>query len=652
MKAVLVLIRWCVGTFFCMIALGGLLSGDIPAALIVLSLGLILLPPVTKLFSRKNAFEQKASQINSLNIQTSVTPIINSVMQQKNIDESIIDVTGKSVSIPASPAEPKERLVTYWSHTYIYSYDDIRYATKAQTDFYHYFKQQFLNGKYIDLQGNNNYAFILLFDLLRQDHDTPGLERNLRILRQEYPKTRPYALPFFAQKLAKRGDTVNESRIRQEIYDESNSSRLGTRYKTMLKLDRASEELLNKIWYPGNNFYDIPFCQQQIITLFHKVIVNLQSVYAATQQTIDQQFEAAADVIARKQYRYRQGSDNYKHCIQSSISEFYILILKYCENAIRESYEHKRKLATDTYTITEVNNAVEDLIISKVKEIISKEIHHVAPPDEATEIELNAQNTTRWKTKIKQLENELPAKDSKQFLKEVEHLGKLNKKNPSIEHIFFESSKIISRSDRGVALILYIQYISYDLISATFDNRPLPKTLQKVLFDNEEQAATFDNIISAFIKNRNVEEALTEVKQLYLPKRKKITLDRTSITETSRKHKDTVERLTWLLQDEEVVVQDIQQDDYKAFDNIITTAPDTLNLNQDQKGLMKLFEKHNYCLPKSEVSNFARSAGIFPDQLIESINETCYDIIDDLLIEEEEAVYVINENKYKTIFLT
>lgn len=652
MKAVVILIRWCAGIFLSMAAIGGLLSGDILVALFVLGVGLLLLPPITQLLFRKNTLEQTSSRINSSKIQPRPIPIINSNMAQQNTDESIIDVTGKSVSIQTTNSESKERLVTYWSHTYIYSYDDIRYATKAQTDFYNYFRQQFLNGHYIDLQGNNNYAFILLFDLLRQNHDIPEVERNLRRLSLEYPKTRPYTLSFLAQKLATIGDTVNENRIRQEIYDDNNSSRLGTRYKKELHLDRASEELLNKIWYPGNNFYDIPFCQLQIITLFHKVIANLRAGYATAQQTIDQQFQAAADIIARKQYRYRVGSDNYKYCIQSSIFEFYTLILKHCENAIRELYEHKRKLATDTYTIVEVNNAVDELILSKVKEIISKEIQNVATPNEATEIELNAQNTTRWKSRLKQLENELSAKDSKQFLKEVEHLGKLNKKNPSVEHIFFESSKIISRSDRGVALILYIQYISYDLNSATFDNKPIPKTLQKILFDNEEQAATFDNIISRFIRTRNIEEALTEVQQLYLPKRKKITLDRTSITETSRKHKDTVERLTWLLQDEEMAIQDIQHNDYNAFDNIITTAPDTLNLNQNQKDLMKLFEKHSYCLSKSEVINYARSAGIFPDQLIESINETCYEIIDDLLIEEEDAVYIINKNKYKTIFLS
>lgn len=651
MKAALILIRWCAGIFFCLVALGGLLSGDIVAGLLILSLGLIALPPVTRFLSGRKTYEQNPVPIN-VHVQTRFTPMKRPFMPQQNNDESIIDVTGKSVSIPVSPDGSKERLPVYWSHRYIYSYDEIRYATKAQVDFYRYFKQQFLKGQYIDLQGNNNYAFILLFDLLRQEYDMPGLERNLRILRREYPKTGPYVLPFLAQKLRERGDVMNERRIREEIYDESNSSRLGTRYKEILQLDRPTVELLNKLWYPGNNFYDIPFCQQQVITLFHKVIVQLQSTYAAAQQTIEQQFQAAADVIARKQYRYRQGSDNYKYCIESSITGFYILILKHCENAIRERYEHKRKLSIDIYPILEVNTAVDELILSKVKEIISQQIQHITPPDEATEIVLNAQNTTRWKSRLKQLESELLTKGARQFMKEVERLGKLNKKNPSIELIFFEAAKIVSKSDREVALILYIQYIAYDLSSATFDNRPLPKSLQKVLFDNEEQAAAFDNIISTFIDNRSLEEALAEVRQLYLPKRKKITLDRTRINETSRKHKDTVERLSWLLQDEEVVIQETQQYDNKSFDNIIATAPDTLHLNQEQKDLMKLFEKNNYCLSQPELSNYARAAGLFPDQLIESINETCYDIIDDLLIEEEEEVYVINENKYKTIFLT
>lgn len=129
MKAVLILIRWCAGIFFCMVALGGLLSGYMLAVLLILSIGLILLPPVTKFLTRK----RNPAPINPFNIQPGFTPINRSIMQQQNIDESIIDVTGKPVSIPVSPANPKERTATYSSHTYIYSYDDIRHATKAQT---------------------------------------------------------------------------------------------------------------------------------------------------------------------------------------------------------------------------------------------------------------------------------------------------------------------------------------------------------------------------------------------------------------------------------------------------------------------------------------------------------------------------------------
>jgi hypothetical protein len=46
---------------------------------------------------------------------------------------------------------------------------------------------------------------------------------------------------------------------------------------------------------------------------------------------------------------------------------------------------------------------------------------------------------------------------------------------------------------------------------------------------------------------------------------------------------------------------------------------------------------------------FAKSKGIFKNQLIESINEICYDFLDDVLIEEEDDYYTINRNYFQTI---
>lgn len=52
-----------------------------------------------------------------------------------------------------------------WSDTYIWSIKDLHSGTASQQRFYHYFKEQFLKGNYIDIDGNTNYAFLLMYDL-------------------------------------------------------------------------------------------------------------------------------------------------------------------------------------------------------------------------------------------------------------------------------------------------------------------------------------------------------------------------------------------------------------------------------------------------------------------------------------------------------
>src|SRR5690606_25562580 len=75
-----------------------------------------------------------------------------------------------------------------------------------------------------------------------------------------------------------------------------------------------------------------------------------------------------------------------------------------------------------------------------------------------------------------------------------------------------------------------------------------------------------------------------------------------------------------------------------------------INLNTTQTELLGIFLKHSWSVPQSEVNNFAKAKGLFTGQLIESINDSCYEHIDDLLIEEDADYFVINEVYYKTIF--
>jgi hypothetical protein len=638
--------------------------------------------------SKKKPTQQNTTYTNPNNKQKSEKEIRDELVQSliKNIkvtvttssstsnynDDSIIDVTDQSYRINSNSNLKKYSSgVPYWAHHYVYSYSEINSASSEQKKFYAIFKNSFLNGEYFDLEGNTNYAFILLFDLLIEfdNHkDISKLESQLKILGQCYPKTKSYGVSFLIQKMEANGDSNGVSRLRAEdrySYQNYNTDydywRLGSKYKTKLKLNDEEVKLLNKLWYPSNNFCSVEYCCIEILKLYITVIEELKASYIEEGTTIDAQFIAVADVIARKHFKYKNGSQNYKYCIETTTNEFYSHIFKHCENAVREYYGHKRKINTDTYyTTAEAKTEFETKIISKVSGLLPVLISKVSIPDEATDIELYSQNTNRWKIKFEELTasyNEKP----KEFIDSIVALGKLNKKNPSIENIFFEASKFIAKYDKESALSLYVHYLFHDLKSATFDNKQLTKTIQKSLFKTNEQLHDFEIIVSELIKDKDLEKALKNVSKVYEVKRKKIQLDTTSIKEVQQQHSGTVELLNEYLKDdfedennsiksqeinnEEIkieITQKSEETSHSAFVSDLTFSPIHISA-------LELFSKSNFSIPQSELEIFAKSKGIFKNQLIESINETCYDFLDDVLIEEEDDYYTINTNYFQRI---
>ena len=638
--------------------------------------------------SKKKPTQQKTTYTNPNNKQKSEKEIRDELVQSliKNIkvtvttssstsnynDDSIIDVTDQSYRINSNSNLKKYSSgVPYWAHHYVYSYSEINSASSEQKKFYAIFKNSFLNGEYFDLEGNTNYAFILLFDLLIEfdNHkDISKLESQLKILGQCYPKTKSYGVSFLIQKMEANGDSDGVSRLRAEdrySYQNYNTDydywRLGSKYKTKLKLNDEEVKLLNKLWYPSNNFCSVEYCCVEILKLYITVIEELKASYIEEGTTIDAQFLAVADVIARKHFKYKNGSQNYKYCIETTTNEFYSHIFKHCENAVREYYGHKRKINTDTYyTTAEAKTEFETKIISKVSGLLPVLISKVSIPDEATDIELYSQNTNRWKIKFEELTTSYNEKP-KEFIDSIVALGKLNKKNPSIENIFFEASKFIAKYDKESALSLYVHYLFHDLKSATFDNKQLTKTIQKSLFKTNEQLHDFEIIVSELIKDKDLEKALKNVSKVYEVKRKKIQLDTTSIKEVQQQHSGTVELLNEYLKDdfedennsiksqeinnEEIkieITQKSEETSHSAFVSDLTFSPIHISA-------LELFSKSNFSIPQSELEIFAKSKGIFKNQLIESINETCYDFLDDVLIEEEDDYYTINTNYFQRI---
>jgi hypothetical protein len=605
------------------------------------------------------------------NIKITVTT---SSLTKSNYDDSIIDVTDQSYRINSNNNLKKYSSgVPYWAHQHVYSYSELNSASAEQNKFYNIFKINFLNGEYFDLDGNTNYAFILLFDLLNEydNHkDIAKLERQLKTLGQCYPKTKSYGISFLIEKMELDGYSDNASRLRAEDrynYQNYNSNydyddwRLGSKYKSKLNLNDDEVKLLNKLWYTSNNFCSIEFCCLEVLKLYIAVISELKAKYEAEGTTIEKEFLFVADVIARKHFKYRNGSQNYKYSIESTTNEFYPNIFKHCENAVREFYGHKRKLNTDTYyTNEEAKSEFESKIISKVKELLPTLISKVAKPDEATELELNLQTTSRWKIKFEELTTNFKG-NSSDFIKAIIELGKLNKKNPSIENIFFEASKFIAKYDKVASLTLYVHYLYHDLKSASFDNKKLTKTIQKSLFKTNEQLHDFEQIVSELIKDKDLNKALNSVPKIYEVKRKKIQLDRTTIKEVQQQHSGTVELLNEYLRDDfedesnSIQTQEINSEEIKI--EIIQKNKEShhsaflseLSLNPIQISILELFLKNNFSILQSEIEDFVKSKGVFKNQVIESINEACYEVLDDVLIEEEADHYTIIPGYFQKI---
>ncbi|MFH7018708.1 tellurite resistance TerB C-terminal domain-containing protein [Flavobacterium sp. FlaQc-47] len=579
------------------------------------------------------------------------------------MDDSIIDVTGESYSLSNNLS--RNSSVPYWGHQNVYSYSEINSASSQQRVFYKTYKFNFLNSIYTNLDGNNNYAFILLFDLLNEydtHKNTIRLEKQLKELRVYHPKTKSYCVSNLVKKLLEHGLHKDVERIRKEenYYDDYagyDYLKLGAQFRAKLDLSDQDVGLLNKLWNPENNFFSIEFCGLEVVKFYLYVIKKIEEKYEKQSSSLNKELDELADSIACKHYNYRKGSSNYKYSLETIVNELHSNIFKYCENVVRENFGHKRKLNVDLqYTSAEIIEEYNSRVILKLKKIMQIYLPTINEPDEKTDFELNIQNTTRWKIKFDQLTIQYK-KDSKTFIQEIINLGNQNKNNPSVENIFYEGSKFIANNDKEAALTLYIYYIYYDLNSVKFDNKQLNTTVQKNLFKTSDQLNDFQIIINEFVDDKNLEKALKSIPRVYAAKRKKIQLDRNAIQEVHNKHSGTVELLNEYLRDEdeipevespevnEMVLQIIpqsQQPQTSPFD-------ESINFSKIQEEILDLFSKANLSVLQADFEIVARSKGMFKNQLIESINEICYETLDDVLIEEDEEFYIINESYFNRI---
>ncbi len=582
-------------------------------------------------------------------------------------DETLIDVDSEKLDLTIKPLIQNDETQLeppYWSHTYVHSYDEINRASKAQKEFYFHLRENVLNGEFVDIRGNTNYAFILYFDLLNQyetHQDIELLEEQFKLLGQVCPKTKSYSSMSLQGLLRKRTDSHSIDKLNalqkpsyqlehgHSDYD-PDAYKLGKHYKDKLGLSKQEAAWLNKFWNHSNIFTSIEGCCIATIKQYILILKRLNKELELQNTSIAKE----VDYFKEKIFEVKEFADPYygKSYMKRRVeSEIYLTIFKRVENAVREFYGHKRKVGRNPHY--EFDGQFEGRIGNRVDELITQYQGEILPPDIETQIELNAENVNRWKIEFTALKNQFQKEEKSKFIDGIRNIEKTNQKNRNIENIFIEASKLIAKYDRVQSLKYYAQYIYYDLKSNKFDNKPLTQAVQKSLFKTQGQIDDFKRIIAELIQTSDIDKALHEIARIYMPKRKKIVLDKSAIKEAEQKYDDTVELLNEYLdvESEKTNIGNLENEEVEVVpmaNNSILISE--IRLGKPQEELIKKITTHSFEILQGEVDRFAIENRMFKNQLIDSINEACEAFLDgEALIEEDGENYVIEESYYKAI---
>jgi hypothetical protein len=103
-------------------------------------------------------------------------------------------------------------IVPYWQQEYIFSIDVLNKCSYEQGFFYKKYKESFANGVFIDIEGNDNYAFTLFYDLIQDYYghkDINQLIKYFKELEKYYPKTANYTSLSIIEEFEKKSDFIS-----------------------------------------------------------------------------------------------------------------------------------------------------------------------------------------------------------------------------------------------------------------------------------------------------------------------------------------------------------------------------------------------------------------------------------------------------------
>ncbi len=452
-------------------------------------------------------------------------------------------------------------------------------------------------------------------------------------------------------------------------------SLLGDWYETSLGLQRKEVTWLNKFDAPTHAFMQIEVAREATVRLFVAVMNELESWCKRAGSTLLKRVKELHEAPQPYTYNYYDrgylSRYNAGHKVGAAV---FLTIFQRCENAVRERFGFKL-LDADVY-FTERSDP-DRLFKQYFGDVAQSHLPGLAralpPPDATLEQALNQADPARWKPHFEGLLALLPANPTG-FAAGAFALGLQNERNPKAADLYLEAARQLGRLDREATVRLYLHYLYHGAKRYPFKPKPFLKRLQKALFPLPEHLPRFEALTQELLLKRDLPTALAAVPAIWFKERRKIALDPAGVQAARARHAGTVELLNEYLQDDEpsphqnppklkkptkaLVVKAAPQAAAPAQTPVGTATPAAsgtpyfaagVALSPAQQALLHLFTAHQLALPHTEVEAFARQHGTLRNQLIDGLNEACYELLDDVLIEETDDEYTIYGPYYQRL---
>lgn len=247
-----------------------------------------------------------------------------------------------------------------------------------------------------------------------------------------------------------------------------------------------------------------------------------------------------------------------------------------------------------------------------------------------------------------------------EYWQKVDDLLQKNRKCSNLNMLYAAIVKDTYQTDASKARVYYIKGCLQCQRLVKIGIKIVGKLFGKDRYDE------FTDIIDRYVTDHDVAKAKAAIADLFTVKAKTLAIDTSVIASKAAQQQQTADMLAEILRQEDaeepaetliepaeeapVEVEPAPAEEAPKAEGATLEAPvlaeGAVAFSEHQQDLLNYFVQHGYRCACDEVLDYIQGFGEFGELFIDTLNELCYDILDDNLIEQEDDEYVINEDYY------